>query len=202
MTNAASPTTDRPHWPAVTRWRKAERERLLAARRALPRAERQRRSRLVLERLTEALPPLEGRRLGFYWPIHGEIDPVRFVRGVLGELDAAALPVVVERNAPLEFWQWTARTELSSRGLWNIPTPVERVPVVPDIVFVPLLGFDTGCYRLGYGGGYYDRTLASLAEKPLTVGIGFEDGRLESIQPQPHDVPMDLIVTEAEVIRR
>src|SRR5690606_20723729 len=116
--------------------------------------------------------------------------------------DAAALPVVVERNAPLEFWRWTATTELCSRGIWNIPSPVERVPVVPDVVLVPLLGFDEQCYRLGYGGGYYDRTLAALEPKPLAIGVGFEHGRLETIRPQPHDVPLDWIVTEARTLRR
>ncbi len=202
MTNGASGVARSPDWPAVSRWRKAERARLLEARASLPRAERQRRARALLERLAEALPPLASRTLAFYWPIKGEIDVVRFVRGALDTLAAAALPVIVERSAPLEFWQWTSRTELSSRGLWNIPTPVERLPVQPDIVLVPVLGFDEGCYRLGYGGGYYDRTLAVLEPRPLAVGIGFDDARLPTIEPQPHDVPMDLIVTESTTLRR
>lgn len=66
-------------------------------------------------------------------------------------------------------------------------------------LLVPLVGFDADGFRLGYGGGYYDRTLAVLEPKPLTIGIGFELGRLETIHPQPHDVPMDAIVTEAGV---
>ena len=67
---------------------------------------------------------------------------------------------------------------------------------------VPLLGFDGQGYRLGYGGGNYDRTLAAaMPAPPLTIGVGFEIGRLETIHPQPHDVPMDLIVTERQVFR-
>jgi 5-formyltetrahydrofolate cyclo-ligase len=66
---------------------------------------------------------------------------------------------------------------------------------------VPLLGFDAAGYRLGQGGGYYDRTLANLPQRPLTIGIGYEFGRLETIHPQPHDIPMDAIVTERGVER-
>ncbi|HEX6997994.1 MAG TPA: 5-formyltetrahydrofolate cyclo-ligase [Gammaproteobacteria bacterium] len=184
-------------WRTVQAWRKAERTRLLAARLALPRTERRRLASLVAEHLTHAMPSLRGRRLGFYWPIQGELDLVRVVRAALNELEAAALPVVVERNRPLEFWRWTARTELCSRGLWNIPSPAERIPIVPDVLLVPLLGFDGEGYRLGYGGGYYDRTLAAMEVKPFTIGVGLELGRLDTIYPQPHDIPMDAIVTES-----
>lgn len=76
------------------------------------------------------------------------------------------------------------------RGIWNIPIPSERNPVQPTVLLVALLGFDLAGYRLGYGGGYYDRTLATLAQKPLTIGVGYELGRLETIYPQPHDIWM------------
>ena len=66
----------------------------------------------------------------------------------------------------------------------------------------PLVGFDSCGYRLGYGGGYYDRTLAAATPKPLAIGVGFELSRLDTIHPQPHDVPMDFIVTEELVIDR
>ena len=69
----------------------------------------------------------------------------------------------------------------------------------PTALLVPLVGFDRRGYRLGYGGGYYDRTLATMHPKPLTIGIGYDLGRLETIHPQPHDIPMDAIVTEAGV---
>jgi 5-formyltetrahydrofolate cyclo-ligase len=85
------------------------------------------------------------------------------------------------------------------RGIWNIPIPSERNLVQPTVLLVPLLGFDAAGYRLGQGGGYYDRTLATLPQKPLTIGIGYELGRLESIYPQPHDRPMDAIITESGV---
>jgi 5-formyltetrahydrofolate cyclo-ligase len=126
----------------------------------------------------------------------GEIDLVAFMRSIAREIAAAALPVVVQKHAPVEFWEWTPRTKLCSRGLWNIPSPVERVLVEPEVLLVPLIGFDEAGFRLGYGGGYYDRTLAALAHPALAIGIGHELGRLGTIHPQPHDVPMNLIVTE------
>ena len=72
--------------------------------------------------------------------------------------------------------------------------------MAPDLVWVPLLGFDSAGYRLGYGGGYYDRTLGRALPRPFAVGIGYERVRLASIRPQPHDIPMDAIVTEAGVV--
>jgi 5,10-methenyltetrahydrofolate synthetase len=73
---------------------------------------------------------------------------------------------------------------------------MERRVVAPDVILVPLVGFDKDGHRLGNGGGYYDRTLAALVPKPLCIGIGNEAGAIETIYPQQHDVPMDAIVTE------
>ena len=87
------------------------------------------------------------------------------------------------------------------RGVWNIPIPSERALVEPTVLLVPLLGFDAAGYRLGYGGGYYDRTLAASAPRPFTIGVGHEFGRLQSIYPQSHDIPLDVIVTECGVTR-
>jgi 5-formyltetrahydrofolate cyclo-ligase len=83
------------------------------------------------------------------------------------------------------------------RGIWAIPIPADRLPVQPTVLLVPLLGFDERGYRLGYGGGYFDRTLAVARPRPLTIGVGYELGRLPTIYPQPHDIPMDAIVTDA-----
>jgi 5-formyltetrahydrofolate cyclo-ligase len=111
-------------------------------------------------------------------------------------LYCAALPVVVEKQQPMEFWSWQPQMKLV-RGIWNIPTPSERNPVQPTVLPVPLVGFDAAGYRMGQGGGYYDRTLATFAQKPLTIGIGHELGRLETIYAQRHDRSMDAIVTES-----
>lgn len=87
-------------------------------------------------------------------------------------------------------------------GVFGIPYPAESRVVIPDTLVVPVVGYDDCCYRLGYGGGYYDRTLAVAEPKPLRIGIGFASLRLDTIVPQRYDVPMDYIVTEAETIRR
>ena len=86
-------------------------------------------------------------------------------------------------------------------GVWGIPAPAEGEWVLPEVLLVPLLGFDGAGYRLGYGGGYYDRTLAAMRTKPLAIGIGYELLRLGTIHPRPHDVPMDLIVTKRRAVR-
>lgn len=190
-------------WEDIRRWRKAERVRLIETRRALPLAERQRLGDAIAQKLS-TLPELSGapRRIGFYWPIRGEPDLRPFVRSLLERGFEAALPVVVKEKAPLEFYRWTAETRMTRQSVWGIPVPAERDVVKPDILLVPLVGGDDAAYRLGFGGGYYDRTLASYTEKPLAIGLGYEFARLGTIYPQPHDIPMDIIVTEADLFRR
>ena len=189
------------NWTEVHEWRQAQRRRLQGERQALPRGVRKNCAVAVSRLLQEHAPLLPDTRLGFYWPIRGELDLVGFVRGILPAIREAALPVVVERRRPVEFWRWTSRTELCNRGIWSIPSPAERVLVEPTVVLVPLLGFDDSGYRLGYGGGYYDRTLAASSARPFAIGVGHDLGRLESIRPQPHDIPMDMIVTESGIRR-
>jgi len=179
---------------AVQKWRRPERERLIAARMAVPAALR----REWNERITAALQQLlQGERgpLGAYWPFRAEFDP----RPLIGELSATgvgiALPVVVDKKGPLEYRAWRPGDALVS-GVWDIPIPEKRDIVVPRAVLAPLVGFDGAGYRLGYGGGYFDRTLAAVDPKPLAIGVGFELSRLETVYPQPFDVPMDIIVTE------
>ncbi len=187
-------------WDEIREWRRATRAELLARRLAVPRGEKQRVRSLLCDLIGEHFPELRHARIGFYWPFKGEIDLRHLVQDFLAFGAEAALPVVVEKQQPLEFWTWQPRMKLG-RGIWNIPVPAERNQVQPTALLVPLLGFDAAGYRLGYGGGYYDRTLATLNPKPLTIGVGYEFGRLETIYPQPHDIPLDAIVTEAGCAR-
>jgi 5-formyltetrahydrofolate cyclo-ligase len=99
----------------------------------------------------------------------------------------------------MEFREWRPGIRMVP-GIWQIPVPAEGPPVAPDLIWVPLLGFDSAGYRLGYGGGYYDRTLGRASPRPFAIGIGYELVRLASIVPQPHDVAMDAIVTEEGVV--
>ncbi len=86
-------------------------------------------------------------------------------------------------------------------GVWNILHPAEGPAVQPSALLIPLVGFDEAGYRLGYGAGYYDRTIATFSSPPLKIGVGFELCRLKTICPQAHDIPMDFIVTEKGVVR-
>jgi 5-formyltetrahydrofolate cyclo-ligase len=190
-----------PHaeWSAVREFRKAERARLLQGRSALSFHERQRYGESLSAHLLATLSLAACPVLGFYWPIRGELDLRSFARRHVEAGGIAALPVVVEKRSPVEFWQWQPGAPMQ-RGFWNIPVPGERRVVVPNVLLIPLVGYDAAGYRLGYGGGYYDRTLAAANPRPRCVGVGYDDAELATIHPQAHDVPMDLIVTERRVL--
>lgn len=187
----------------VARWRRAERARLSAERQAMRVAERQAAGEALQGHLrallAERFGGARGRVFSAYWPIKGEPD----LRGLMAELHGAgtavALPVVETRFAPLTFRRWTPDTAMI-RGDWNIPVPPpEADRLVPDILLAPLMGWDGAGYRLGYGGGYFDRTLAALSPQPFTIGIGLRAARLATIFPQPHDIALDAILTERGV---
>ena len=184
----------------VARWRKAERQRLRAERDAISVADRALLGEAIgahlLRFLEERFGSLEGRVFSGYWPIKGEPD----LRPALTVLHRAgvhvALPLVEVKAAPLVFRRWTPETKMV-RGDWNIPVPPpEAEAVLPEISLAPVMGWTEGAYRLGYGGGYFDRTLAALAPRPFTIGIGLQAARLATIFPQPHDIALDVILTE------
>jgi 5-formyltetrahydrofolate cyclo-ligase len=185
-------------WEDIKNWRRSMRAELRAKRLALALGEKASTRRIVSNLMRQSFPELRDACIGFYWPFQGEIDLRPLIQSFLTVGACAALPVVVEKGKPLEFWSWHPKMKLE-RGIWNIPIPCERNPVQPTILLVPLVGFDAKGYRLGHGGGYYDRTLSSLAKKPLCIGVGYELGRLETIHPQSHDIPMDAIVNERGV---
>jgi 5-formyltetrahydrofolate cyclo-ligase len=180
-------------WEDIKAWRKQQREALIKARPQDPN-ERRLRSAPILERLSAELDagPLI---LGIYWPFRSEIDVRELAHRHIEAGGVVALPVVVEKHAPVEFWRWRPEVPMS-RGLFNIPIPGERDVVAPELLIVPLVGFDRAGYRLGYGGGYYDRTLAAAQPRPLTIGIAFAESELATIHPQPHDIPMSRIITD------
>ena len=175
-------------------WRKAKREALIAQRVALPPDKRSTASDSITRRL-QALLTTEPRCLGFYWPFRGEYDPRPLARALHAKGIPLALPVVVAKAQPLIFRPWWPGIKMA-HGVWQIPIPAEGDPVEPDTLLVPLVGFDANRYRLGYGGGFYDRTIAAMTSRPRTIGVGFQCGRLRTIHPQPYDIPMDEIVVE------
>ena len=185
----------------VKAWRRSERQRLLALRTGASAVQRHAWGREIETRLRALLIERPGITLGLYWPFQAEFDPRPLIDWLIAGGSAAALPAVVDKKGPLEYRAWRPGDPLVD-GVWDIPVPERRDVVVPQVVLAPLVGFDRECYRLGYGGGYFDRTLAALAPRPLAIGVGYELSGLDTIHPQPHDIPMDLIVTEAGLRRR
>lgn len=177
-------------------WRKALRREMLARRQALsPAAHAAASSRLAAHLL--GLPGIRpGAVIGFCWPIKQEPDASAAIAGWRASGCRAALAVVVAEAAPLAFREWSTESRLLP-DRYGIPTPQDGEWLQPDVLLLPLNAFDAAGYRLGYGGGYFDRTLAALQPRPLAVGIGFELNRVESIRPQAHDQRLDWIVTEA-----
>ena len=177
-----------------TGWRRALRRELAGRRAALGAAEHAALSARIVAHALAALP--RPACAAFCWPIKHEPD----VRAVLDAWTAhgtrAALPVVVAEAEPLAFREWRHDTPLEP-DRYGIPTPTAGDWLQPDLILLPLNGFDGDGYRLGYGGGYFDRTLASLHPRPLAVGVGFEINRVDSIRPEAHDQRLDWIISEA-----
>ena len=180
----------------VAQWRKAQRAQLIERRFAIPQPLRRRYDAGIVEYLADAIREAEGLTLGLYWPFRGEPDLRPLLRHLNARGACCALPVVTHRRGPLEFRAWAPGDPLV-RGVWNIPVPGEDAPVVvPKIIVAPLVGYDDAGFRLGYGGGYYDRTLAALPDRQHVFGVGYSISSIPTIYPQWHDVPMDALVTE------
>ena len=181
-----------------TAWRRGLRQEMVTRRAALSVAEHDALSARIVAHALAALPaPVVA---AFCWPIKHEPD----VRALLADWAKTgvrtALPVVVAEGQPLAFREWTPETPLAP-DRYGIPTPTAGEWLTPDLILLPLNGFDAAGYRLGYGGGYFDRTLAALTPRPLAVGVGFEINRVDSIRPAAHDQRLDWIVTEHGAFR-
>lgn len=180
-------------------WRTADRKRLLALRHGLPLADREalaRRIVLHLDSVVRASPPAV---LGLYWPIKHEFDLRAWAATLAAEHEVTlALPVVTTPRQPLVYWRWRPGDRMT-RGVWNIPVPAAQDPVDPDLVIAPLVGFH-GCWRLGYGGGYFDRTLAARTPRPKAIGVGLDVSEVVHFVPQKHDIPLDAVITERRIV--
>lgn len=174
--------------------RKLLRQQLIAARDALQR--RDDNEEALRQRARDWLERAEVCAVGFFWPIRGEPD----LRNVIGQWleddvrRVAALPVVA--GNVLEFHSWTPDAPVRA-GEFGIPVPARGRPMQPDCLLIPCVGFDERRFRLGYGGGYYDRTLAHMVPWPLSVGIAFEVSRVATIEPREHDLALDAVITDS-----
>lgn len=179
-------------------FRDSLRQQKIAARQAMTVAEHARASALIEQRLMALLTAWPPTSIGFCWPLRGEFDCRRLVGSLLDAGWDACQPVVVAPAAPMVFRAWRPDSPMTT-DRHGIPIPDTRTVAAPDIILLPLVAFDESGYRLGYGGGYFDRTLASLTPRPTSIGVGFEQARIDSVRPTAYDVPLDVIVTETEL---
>lgn len=167
--------------------------------------------------------------IGAYWPIKGEFDPLPALYrwqedAVLGKFAASGeapepdggaqivteslanrsprkigLPVVNKVHKTLTFHAWYPGCPMEEDA-YGIPKPKDTEAIVPTLLFVPCVGYGPGGVRLGYGGGFYDRTLATLQPRPFTVGLGYSHGWLPELTPEPHDMPLDALLNDEGVV--
>jgi 5-formyltetrahydrofolate cyclo-ligase len=185
----------------VMAWRKAKRAELVKARLELAPDIHRQLSKRVLECLIENFREQGSGIVGLYFPFRGEINLIPFAKQIVAWGGYASLPVVTAKGQPLEFHAWKPGDPMD-QGAYGIPIPASGARVEPQTLVIPLVGFDAACYRLGNGGGYYDITLPAARNRPFAIGVGFEMMRLDSVFPQPHDVPMGIIVTERGLRRK
>lgn len=179
----------------IKSWKAGLRKELLAKRQAVSEADRKRWNAAITQHLVDGFPQLGGLTIGIYWPYQGEFDPRHAMHHFRGQGATAALPEVVQKAAPLQFRSWWPGVAMG-QGAYDIPVPQGTELVVPQALIMPPVGFDAQGFRLGYGGGFYDRTLASITPPPLSIGVAFELSRVDSIRPQAFDLAMDYVVTE------
>ena len=149
------------------------------------------------------LPGVTGKIVSGFLPYRTEIDVMPLLKRLNREGWRSALPVVMGKGVPLLFRNWTHGDEMV-RGVWDIPVPPEEAgEVLPDVLLVPLLAFDRQGYRLGYGGGFYDRTLHKLRglKEIVAIGIAYAAQEVDAVPRGPYDQPLDWVMTEAETFR-
>jgi 5-formyltetrahydrofolate cyclo-ligase len=169
------------------------------ARASLDHAERAEAAEAAAQHFFGQIALAPGEIVAAYWRIRDELDCQPILVKLMDSGQPVLLPVVTGAEEPLELRIWEEGAALYESGFGTL-APAETAPrAEPDVVLIPLLGFDKTGTRLGYGGGYYDRTLASLSKKPKLIGLAFAAQELDHIPREPHDVPLDAIVTETGV---
>lgn len=174
------------------------RQRGLQAREALSAAEHALLSARIEQYLAAELKQHKPGRLAFCWPYRAEFDARPLVSDLLDQDWTACLPVVGNDVGPMQFRAWAPDTPMLP-DRHGISTPQSGDFVHPDVILLPFNAIDACGYRLGYGAGYFDRTLAALQPRPFVIGVGFGIGVVASVYPQPHDIPVDCRVTETGI---
>lgn len=167
----------------------------IAVRQAMPAEQRAAHEARINARLWEWFAHQPAGSVGFCWPIRAEVDCRPLILRLLAAGWQAAMPVVVECDAPMCFRHWAPDVPMT-QDPYGIPVPLSAEVPVPSVLLLPLVAYDAAGYRLGYGGGYFDRTLAACATRPVTLGIGYAFSHVGSIYPAAHDIPLNMVVTE------
>lgn len=183
--------------PKIEEAKAALRLRARASRAAILNSSRADAARAVADHFFKAVELKPSDIVAGYWRIKDEMDCQPILIRLMDSFQPVCLPVVLGDELPLELRLWEQGAPLYEAGFGTL-APSELSPQVePDVIVMPLLGFDKRGTRLGYGGGYYDRTLEKLSKRPRLVGIAFAAQELDTIPREAHDVPLDVIVTEA-----
>lgn len=181
---------------AVGARRSTERAALVSRRERAPEAERTSWNERITQHLIDGFDMPADTVLGFCWPYRSEYDARAVIGRWCGNGVTAALPEITGRHVPLQFRKWWPDAPMRS-GAYDIPVPDGTEIVVPDVLIIPMNGFDSRGFRLGYGGGYFDRTIAALGRRVVAIGVAYELAGVETIHPHADDLPMDFVVTEA-----
>ncbi len=153
---------------------------------------------LRIAQFVDDLKITKGAAVSFYWPMGDEADPRALANELAARGHTLALPVVAAKKSPLHFREWREGSELVVHPFGMHEPPESAARVTPDVLLVPLLAFDAKGTRLGYGGGFYDRTLHSLATK-RAIGIAFAGQEVDTLPCHDHDHPLDAVITEKGV---
>jgi 5-formyltetrahydrofolate cyclo-ligase len=161
-------------------------------------------ARLLRDLLLDSSPWSPDAVVAGYWPMGAEMDVQPVLEALAKRGHRCALPVVAGSGLPLTFREWRPMDRLVAAGFGTSEPSPERPRVSPSVLLVPLLAFDARGFRLGYGGGYYDRTLTAMrgcGEQPLALGVGFAAQEMEALPVEEFDQRLDMVATESGLRR-
>ncbi len=173
------------------------RKQMKAKRAAIDRAVQEESARAVIEQFKPFLATKKRWHIALYHPLHSELDSLPLARFLSEQRVRLSLPVIMSRDEPMVFRPWQI-DELLVSAVHKIKVPPNKgLRATPELIIVPLLAFDENGYRLGYGGGYYDRTLEQIRSerRVIAMGLAYEDQEVGSIPAGPHDQPLDFVLT-------
>ncbi len=199
----AFPASLRHHGEMKDTTKQQLRATMQAARRTITATQHKRMSRAITERFIGDIPLEPKDIIAGYWPIAQEVDATLLLEIMHEQGYRCCLPQIVAADQPLHFREWQPGATLVPHPKHKILEPASSSPTLtPTVLLLPLLAFDASGYRLGYGGGFYDRTLATLAKRSrlLTVGLAFAQQQVGFVPREAHDIPLDAIITETRTI--